>query len=1016
MDLPADTSDAELPGIAGYETLKVLGRGGMGVVYLAWQPTLARLVALKIMLAGAHAGPQHRARFRTEAEAAARLQHSNIVQIYEVGEAAGQPYLVMEYVDGGSLAACLNGKPQPWRSACTLVAALAAAVHHAHERGIIHRDLKPENILLQKDERKTKDLGNKSSSDSSLINHPSSFTPKITDFGLAKLVIGGLTQTIDGAVLGTPGYMAPEQAGMRDAVGPAADIHALGAILYEMLTGRPPFRAAGVMETLEHLRSQEPVSPRRLVATVPKDLETICLKCLQKDPGKRYESALALAEDLRHCLAGEPVQARPLSAWERGVKWVRRHPARAALLGMSCLAALALTGVAVGLSYSARLHSLNRDLEVAVHTAEAAQDEAERRRDELDRLQRWVRYLHDVHLAEEAWQNGQFRRIPDLLAGCPPDLRGWEWYYLHGLAHNAQEPLNHPAGVHAVAFDPSGRQLASGCQDGSVWIWDIEARERRPTTELHTNSVRSVAFSADGRLLASAGDDGIVHLWDPHTGEPVRTLPGQHAPLRSVVFSSNGKIIAVAGKEGTIKLYDPDSGDELRTLTGHRGGTLTLAFALDSGLLASGGADRTVKLWNPNNGNELHVLKGHTDDVRGVAFSSDGKTLASVSGDGTLRTWDAAKGESLAVYFPPEHTALYSVAFGPAGRMVAGTENHLVYVWDGALLQPYRRHNHRVESVAVSPDGRIASASMDRTIQLWEAGSGQEYRPFPSENSRVLSARFSPDDERIFDAAFDGTVRIWDARSGRLRQQLKTDLDRPRSVAFSATGHLAAAGGKGSIRCYDLDTGTADSGTRKHGNSARAVAFSPDGLFLASTGDDGTVKVWDLVRDRLLFTRSEHTAPVYAVAFSPDGRTLVSGGRDGVRLWDATTGEPMSVSPPNIPRVTALAFDANGCLAIAQMGGNITLWNPATGEQRDPLIGHSAPVWSLAFSPDGKRLASGGRDLTVKLWDTAGGQQVLTLRGFASEISSVSFSGDGTRLITTDQSGAVRLWETERHE
>ncbi len=1023
LHLPAgipedDGPSAELPRVVGYETVKVLGWGGMGVVYLAWQTGLARLVALKMVLAGAHASPEQRARFRTEAEAAARLQHPHIIQIYEVGEADGQPYLAMEYVEGGSLAACLSGKPQPWRAASSLVATLAVAVHHAHQRGIVHRDLKPANILIADCRSQIADLKTELPSPKSATCDLQSAIPKISDFGLAKLVIGGIAQTASGAILGTPGYMAPEQAaGASDPVGPAADIHALGAILYELLTGRPPFQAPGLLETLEQLRTQEPVSPRRLIAAIPRDLETICLKCLHKQPGRRYLSALALAEDLRRCVAGEPVRARPVSAWERGVKFLRRHPAQAALLAVSCLAALALTGVAVGLSYSARLQTLNDDLQVAVRQAESSQDETERQRAALDSMERWVRYLRDVHLAEEAWQNGQVRRIPALLDGCPRDLRGWEWHYLRGLSHKDENPLNHPAGVHAVAFDPSGRRLASGCQDGSVWFWDVGTQKGWSAAEQHTHSVRSVAFSPDGRLLASAGDDRLVRLWDPDNGRLVRTLRRHSAALRCVAFSPDGKTLAAAGDDGTIKLWNPDSGCALGTLRGHTGGVLALAFAPDGRCLASGGADRAVRLWDPATGTEVQALEGHTKDVRGVAFRPDGMVLASAGGDGTLRTWDPVSGQLLAVHYPPERTAFCGVAFGTQGRIATAAENHMVYLWQDSGLQAIRRHDHRVEGVAFSPDGQsVASASMDWTVQLGRIDIlGREYRALPIHSDRVLGASFSPDSRSLVDAALDGTVRVWDVETNKLLRLVPADLDRPRSIAFSSDGRfLAAAGRRGIIRCFDLATGEAVPGTRHQGAPARAVGFSPNGRYLASTGDDGSVKVWDVAGDRLLFTCWGHTAPVQAVAFSPDGRILASGGRDGVRLWDAATGDALPPLPQDLPRVSALAFSPDGRLAVAQMGGNITLWDPTSGQCHGPLIGHSAVVWSLAFTPDGTRLASGSRDLTVKLWDTASGQEVLTLRGFASEVSGVGFSPDGSRLVTTDLSGSVRLWEANR--
>jgi hypothetical protein len=290
------------PSPPGYEVLGELGRGAMGVVYKARQAALNRLVALKMVLSGAHAGAADLARFRTEAAAIARLQHPNIVQIHEVGQRSGHHYIALEFVDGGSLAQKLNGMPLPPQEAAQLVQSLARATHYAHEQGVVHRDLKPANILLTRDG-----------------------TPKISDFGLAKQLAEDAGQTQSGAVLGTPSYMAPEQAeGQAKVVGPLADVYALGVILYEALTGRPPFRAPSVVETLEQVRSQEPVPPRRLLPRVPRNVETICLKCLEKEPRRRYASAGALAEDLRRFLNEEPILARPPGLVARFALWCRR--------------------------------------------------------------------------------------------------------------------------------------------------------------------------------------------------------------------------------------------------------------------------------------------------------------------------------------------------------------------------------------------------------------------------------------------------------------------------------------------------------------------------------------------------------------------------------------------------------------------------------------------------------------------------------------------------------------------
>jgi WD40 repeat protein len=1034
-----------VPQPPGYEILSELGRGGMGVVYKARQRSLGRTVALKMVLVGGHAGPEELARFRTEAEAIARLQHPNIVQIYEVNEHEGLPFLSLEFCPGGSLEKELAGTPLPPREAVALAERLARAVAAAHAKGVVHRDLKPANVLLAENG-----------------------VPKITDFGLAKR-LDAAGQTATGVAMGTPSYMAPEQAEGKKTVGPAADVYALGAMLYEFLTGRPPFRAATNFDTLLQVVGDEPVPVRQLQPKVPRDLETVCHKCLQKEPARRYAGAAALAEDLHRFRAGEPIRARPVGATERAWRWGKRNPALAAL------AAVLTAGVIVStwLAFSARREAARADTkaEEAEREAQAAREaraDAERKAQAARR----GTYNANMLLTQLAWEQHQVDRFVQLLEEQPEDLRGFEWYYWHRKFHQGHITLRgHTLPVLSVAFSPDGRRLASaggfGAEPGQVKLWDAQTGQEIRTLTGHTGEVTSVAFSPDGRRLASAGGeskpfsadgkrpgpgDWTVKVWDLQTGKAILTLKGHAEGITSVAFSPDGKRLASAaggrfgGEPGEVKVWDAQTGQEALTVKGLAHGVTRVVFSPDGRRFASGsaigvlGKPYEVKVWDTQTGKEILTLKGHSGAIQCVAFSPDGRRLATASHDRTVKVWDAQTGQEERTL--QGHTGdVRSVSFSPDGRRLASASyDRTVRVWDaqtGQEIHTLKGHTDRVHEVSFSPEGRLASASGDGTVKVWDTLTGQLPLTLRGHTALVNSVIFSPEGRHLASASWDKTVKVWDAQTGHLARTLEVPRGIVWGVAFSPDGRLLAGASNG-VQVWDVQTGRKVHTLTGHAGRVRGVAYSPDGRWIASAGMDDrdqAVRVWDAQTGKEIRTLKGHTRTVSGVSFSPDGRCVATASQDGtVRLWDAQSGQgTLLLRGHSRWEVNSISFSPDG-RRLAGAGDNrpppmlmqtrpdarrfinaspdwpVKVWDVQTAGEPLSLRGHTDRVNSVAFSPDGRRLASASEDGTVKLWDALTGQEVLTLKGHPSAVECVAFSPDGRRLASAS-GHEVKIWD-----
>ena len=1024
-----------------FRILGELGRGGFGVVFLAEDPNLGRKVALKVPRVQVLSRGDEWQRFLREAMAASRLDHPNLVPLLETGEIGAVGYIASVYVEGPSLEAWLarRQQPVPPQQAARLIVTLARAMDHVHQRGILHRDLKPANILLQ--EWRTTEPPSPTRDGGAFP-----FVPRICDFGLAKLLDLEAEDTRSCVVAGSPSYMAPEQAeGRKEEIGPATDVYGLGAILYELLTGRPPFRGKTSLETLRRVATEEPIPPRQVRRDVPRDVETICLECLAKKPDRRYATAGALADDLERHLEGRPIQARPAPVWERVWKWGLRRPALATLTALSILTVFA--GF-LGLLVLSRMN--------------------ERLGNALVQARRLVA-TYRVRQAQQAVSAGNLEGAQNLLALAGPDLgsdggQGFAWNYLHRQLNARLEVLEgHQANVRCVEGSPDGRALASGDEDGVVRLWDLKSAAARVLKPIHRGAVRHLSFSPDGRSLASTAETspGELYLWDVATATFMGRVQHVGPTLRATWFTPDGSRVVALNQVPlnhphrlvSWEIAHPDTSplipgpDKLRELGMMDSRLQAVADLLDG----KDSSPEFVHAWN-------------APGPRGLAFTGDGAIAVVGTGDGRFQLISAQGAQALGVArlgrtggvqifyhhkeahrFQTHVELLVSLGKTWSGRKPGLAVNgiheecyalsptsHEVALWVAGRPGPYAvdsqtwRENAasgpmppvQVSAIHYLPDGKtVAFVSPDHRIRLWHLDPAPDrpalrgHAPF-----EAWAVAFSPDSRTLATSGDDHLIRLWNPDTGAEQAVVRSHESLVTSIAWSPDGTTLASASMDSERplcSWRMAEGTSTALTG-HTKKVRAVAFSRDGRMLATGGDDRFIRLWDVARGCQLFELPGHTEAASSVAFRSDGQTLASGGWDGrILFWDLGTRKSRIFATG--AQVSSLAFSPDGnTLAASHHNGPAQLFDVATRKSRAILLGHQGGINQIAYSPDGLSVATAGMDQTVRIWDAASGQEVLCLTGHKARANGVAFSPDGGTLASVDHTGAVRLWYADR--
>ncbi|MEO2015875.1 MAG: protein kinase [Fuerstiella sp.] len=996
----------EVPAQIGpYKICEQIGEGGMGVVYLAQQiEPVRRKVALKVIKPGMDTR-QVIARFEAERQALAMMNHPGIARILDAGMTSeGRPYFVMELARGIRIDKYCDDARLTLRDRLNLFIDVCSAIQHAHQKGIIHCDLKPSNILI--------------------TLHDGAPVVKVIDFGIAKALNHDLTErtlfTHASELIGTPTYMSPEQIEMSVLdIDTRSDVYSLGVLLYKLLAGVTPFdketlNSASYDEMRRIICENDPLRPSRRVNTrdnelisaiserrttdthtlslsMQQELDWVVMKALEKDRSRRYESASSLAADLRRYLDGDVVHACPPSAAYRLQKYAKWH---LILLSTGILLVetlLIATGISVSYAIqanAAKALSDDRAVELEKQSAELMTqrdraDEAAQLARENEAYARQLAYAADIRLAAEAWERGDVRQYTDLLDQYADpkdgeDLRGFEWWYLRQLGTvHYQTIVASVGGWYCLDHSQNGRYLAAGRRDGAMGIWDAHTYEQLAILNGHADSVGDIDFSPDGNRLASIGDDGLIRIWTVPEGKEFLSFPVSKGVAHGVRFALDGSVLVSCTEEPGIRIWDPESGQLIAELS--------------------------------TDGAEFYEL----------AISPNGQTCAASGEDWKYGVWDLKTRSKLR---GREAAYPFRCLDFPLDRplLIAGMDNNSIEIRDHEtagtpIVATFMGHSDNIEDIAFHPHGTIM-ASCDRAgvIRSWNLDDSEgridenNYQGLPfvfrAHSSRVWALEYSPDGDRLVTAGNDGTIRAWTVRANAVEE---LPMTRPVAAGFTPDGHELVVAGKPGFTIWNRQTDESRSFGTEFQDLGRFLALSPDGNTLAADHADGAVRIWNIETGKVVQLISAHDGYLERVEFSPDSSLLITAGWEGTcKIWDVSTGDLQRVI--NVPpHCEDARFAPGGQTFAISTENDAMIYNTLSGQRLHLLRGHQNTAECVAFSPDGRWLATASHDRTIRLWDTTSGELEHIIPAHQNKIYSVAFSPDSQTIASGDKNGRV---------